>query len=231
MNSNASIKLLIIGDYLILRTGLKMLLENEKDFRVVGETASLLEASNLIIKNKPDILLIDALETEKEEFKNFHLKNIGNLPFIVISFLDGIETFEKCFKIGANGLVSKKDDAETLVNAVRQVAEGKMWFDRTIMSEVIKRMMDEKNGNGTNGHSDGLASLSNREIEVLRQVCNGNKNKEIADQLFISETTVRHHLTSIFEKLKVNSRLQLVVYAFQNNLVEVPEKPIGQQEI
>ncbi len=226
MNSKAPIKILLIGDYLIFRIGLKMLLEAEEKFNVVGEAANIAEAPDLIVKNKPDVILINAPEIKNGEFPGFMEKYHDDLPVLILSNSDGKEIFKNCFELGASGLVSKEKNPEILFRAIEQVDQGDLWFDRTLMGETIKQLMNEKhNGNGR-AENDIYSSLTEREWEVLTQVCKGLKNKNIADNLFISETTVRHHLTSIFEKLNVTSRLQLVVLAFRKKLVEIPPKNV-----
>jgi NarL family two-component system response regulator YdfI len=226
MKSKAPIKILLIGDYLIFRIGLKMLLEAEEKFNVVGEAANISEAPDLIVKNKPDVVLINAPEIKNGEFPAFMEKHHDDLPVLILSNSDGKQIFKNCFELGASGLVSKEKNPEILFRAIEQVYQGDLWFDRTLMGETIKQLMDEKhNGNGKS-ESDIQSSLTEREWEVLTQICKGLKNKNIADNLFISETTVRHHLTSIFEKLNVTSRLQLVVLAFRKKLVEIPPKNV-----
>lgn len=226
MNSKTPIKILLIGDYLIFRIGLKMLLEAEERFSVVGEAAKISEAPELIIRNKPDVVLINAPEIKNGDFTKFIENHRDETPVLILSNSDGKKIFKDCFEIGASGLVSKEKNPEILFRAIEQVYQGQLWFDRNLMGETIKQLMDEKhNGNGK-AESDIQSSLTEREWEVLTQVCKGLKNKNIADNLFISETTVRHHLTSIFEKLNVDSRLQLVVLAFRKNLVEIPPKTV-----
>jgi two-component system response regulator DegU len=224
MNTKAPIKILLIGDYLIFRIGLKMLLEAEERFKVVGEAATIGESHDLIRKNTPDVILVNAPEVDNEEFPPFIERYRDHCPVLILSNSDGKKMFKNCFELGASGLVSKEKNPEILFRAIEQVHQGDLWFDRTVMGETIRQLMEEKhNGNGKSD-SDSYSSLTEREWEVLTQVCKGLKNKKIADNLFISETTVRHHLTSIFEKLKVTSRFQLVVLAFKKNLVEIPPK-------
>lgn len=226
MDSQSPIKILLIGDYLIFRIGLKMLLEAEERFVVVGEAAHIMEAGDLITRNKPDVILINAPEIKNSDFPEFMEKHRDKMPVLILSNSDGKNIFRDCFELGASGLVSKEKNPEILFRAIEQVYQGQLWFDRNLMGETIKQLMDDKhNGNGK-AESDTYSSLTEREWEVLTQVCKGLKNKNIADNLFISETTVRHHLTSIFEKLNVDSRLQLVVLAFRKNLVEIPPKNV-----
>lgn len=225
MNSETPIKILLIGDYLIFRIGLKMLIEAEERFNVVGEAAKISEAPDLIVRNKPDVVLINAPEIKNGDFPEFMGKHRDVIPVLILSNSDGKNIFKDCFELGASGLVSKEKNPEILFRAIEQVYQGQLWFDRTLMGETIKQLMDEKhNGNGKT--DSDTHSLTEREWEVLTQVCKGLKNKNIADNLFISETTVRHHLTSIFEKLNVDSRLQLVVLAFRKKMVEIPPKTV-----
>lgn len=230
MNLKSPIKILLVGDYLIFRIGLKMLIETEDSFKVVGEAANILEAPELITRNKPDVVLINAPEIKNKDFSAFMEKHCASTPVLILTNSDGKQIFKTCFELGASGLVSKEKDPEILFRAIRQVYEGQLWFDRTLMGETIRQLMDEKhNGNGKT-ETDISSALTEREWEVLTQVCKGLKNKIIADNLFISETTVRHHLTSIFEKLNVNSRLQLVVFAFRKKLIEIPPKNLEKSQ-
>jgi len=216
------IKVLLVGDYLIFRIGLKLLIEAEANFKVVGETASISEAADLIKRNNPDVILVNAPEIKSSEFQDFMNNWRGSIPVLVLTNSDGKKIFKTCFELGVSGLVSKEKNPEVLFKAIEQVHEGQLWFDRTLRGETIRQLMVEKqNGSGKPEPGDAV-ELTEREWEVLTQVCKGLKNKIIADNLFISETTVRHHLTSIFEKLNVNSRLQLVVLAFRKNLVDIP---------
>lgn len=222
MNSEPPIKIFLIGDYLIFRIGLKMLIETKETFNVVCESANIAEAQDLVAKNKPDIVLINAPEIENEKFSEFMIKCCDNIPVLILSDTDSKNMFKICIELGARGLISKDVTPEILFRAIKQVYDGQLWFDRSLMGETMRQLMTQKQNGDDKTEVDGKSALTEREWEVLTQICKGMKNKAIAEKLFISETTVRHHLTSIFEKLNVDSRLQLVVYAFRNRLVEVP---------
>lgn len=222
MDAKKEIKIMVIGDYLIFRNGLKLLLETDKSFRVCGEASDLSEAAILINKAKPDILLIDSSEVDNGNFETF----LSNLPYLipklVLTNSRHIEKHQKYLLLGIDGLFSKEKNAAALFKAIKQVSEGEIWFERKLMSETIKQLVNEKKSLPEKLYSYNCAVLTEREREVLMLICKGMKNKVIAENLFITETTVRHHLTSIFEKLKVNSRLELVVHAFNEKLVEIP---------
>jgi len=222
MDANKEIKIMVIGDFLIFRNGLKLLLETEKSFKVCGEAADLSEASMLLNKIKPNILLIDSSEVDNGNFDSFLASHPYYIPKLVLTNSRHVEKHQKYLMLGVDGLFSKEKNADALFKAIRQVSEGEIWFERKLMSETIKQLVNEKKSLPEKLYSYNCAVLTDREREVLMLICKGMKNRVIAENLFITETTVRHHLTSIFEKLKVNSRLELVVHAFNEKLVEIP---------
>ncbi len=222
MDSSKEIKIIIVGDFLIFRSGLKILLEKETRIKVCGEAGNLAETTNLIEKTKPDILLIDSDQIDNNSLSTFFAAQKNNIPTILLTNSMDAETHQKYLLLGVDGLVSKEQNAEILFHAIKQVSLGDVYFDRKLMSETIKRLVNEKNSLPEKLYNYNSSILTDREQEVLTLLCRGMKNKVISENLFITETTVRHHLTSIFEKLKVNSRLELVVHAFREGLVEIP---------
>lgn len=222
MDTRKEIKIMVVGDYLIFRNGLKLLLETGKNIKVVGEAADLAEAASLVHKIKPDLLLVDSGEADSADFTSFISTKPNGIPIIIITNSREIEIHRKYLMLGINGVVTKEQSANVLFKAIDKVYDGEVWFVRKLMDETIKQLVNEKNFAPENLYTYNCAALTVREREVLGHICQGMKNKVIAENLFITETTVRHHLTSIFEKLKVNSRLELVVHAFREKLVEIP---------
>jgi len=222
MDTQKKIKVMIIGDFLIFRNGLKLLLETEKNIKVVGEAADLSEASDSIPKTRPDVLLVDSSEADKSTFISFLSSQPSYTSIIILTNSCEIEMHRKYLMLGVNGVVTKEQTANVLFKAINKVHDGEVWFVRKLMDETIRQLVTEKKSMPEEIYSYNCSGLSTREREVLILICQGMKNKIIADKLFISETTVRHHLTSIFEKLNVTSRLELVVHAFKEKLVEVP---------
>jgi DNA-binding NarL/FixJ family response regulator len=224
MNSENLIKIVIVGDYSIFRTGLKMLIETEKRFRVVGETSNFEEASDLMSHEDVDVVLFDLPESNGSELVSSIPQSLVNTPILILTASKELELYQKCLRLGASGLVPKEKNAEILFKAIEKVHQGEFWFDRLVMGQTIRQLVDEKHLQYENPQVNAHASLTEREKEVLNLICKGLKNKGIAERLFITETTVRHHLTSIFEKLEVSSRLELVIYAFKHSLVSMPVK-------
>ena len=222
MDSSKEIRIIIVGDFLIFRSGLKILLETESKIKVCGEAGNLAETAGLIEKTKPDILLIDSDQIENGSLTTFLSSQKNYIPTILLTNSIDAETHQKYLLLGVDGLVSKEQNAEILFHAIKRVSVGDVYFDRKLMSETIKRLVSEKNALPERNYNYNGSILTEREQEVLNLLCRGMKNKVISENLFITETTVRHHLTSIFEKLKVNSRLELVVHAFREGLVKIP---------
>jgi DNA-binding NarL/FixJ family response regulator len=121
---------------------------------------------------------------------------------------------------GAMGVVLSQKSPDVLYKAIEKVYEGEVWLDRNLMARVLST--NHKNGEGDTAPRK-IALLSSREREIITLVGAGLKNQQIADQLFLSDVTVRHHLTSIFKKLNVADRLELVIYAYQHDLARLPE--------
>lgn len=223
MATKDEIKVLIAGDFLIFRSGLKILIETAPKFKVVGEASDLKEAVALNGKCKPDVVLVNSTEIETDGISLF-LSLCSEASVIVLSNTREAGIYHKYILLGSRGLVLKEQNSEVLFEAILRVHAGELWFDRKIMETTIKHLLEEKKSTQQNISLNNGAVLTEREKEVLALVCKGMKNKTVGDELFISETTVRHHLTSIFEKLNVKTRLQLVVYAFSTNIVEIPHK-------
>ena len=222
MEENGVIKIVVVGDFLIFRSGLRLLLECEESFTVVGEAADLREALTVIGGSGPDIFLVDAAAIDNGNLDSFQSSLPSQIPILVLTNSKQSDHQQKYLELGINGIFSKEKKAEALFKAIKQVSTGDHWFQRKMMVAAIQQLVKEKKSLPEKLFSYNCGALTTREREVLSLICKGMKNKAVADSLFITETTVRHHLTSIFEKLKVNSRLELVVHAFNEKLVEIP---------
>jgi DNA-binding NarL/FixJ family response regulator len=197
-----------------------MLIETDQRLRVVGETAQYDQAADIISEEPPDLILVDLPDCGGKDQLSF-FQNLKIPVLIMVGQYDG-DIYQKCLRIGIRGLVLKEERADTLFRAIEKIHGGEVWFDRTIMSETIKQLMNEKQMLHDFPKAHVTNALTDRENQVVELICKGMKNKDIADELFITETTVRHHLTSVFSKLELSSRLELVIYSFKNNLVPMP---------
>ena len=228
--ANTSIDIFLICDLSIFRTALRMLIESENRFHVVGEASDANTAVEQIAKLRPDIILVDISDIDEMALLPLSTPEIAKIPVLVLTRKDQVEFYQQCLKLGITGLVSKQNGAEVLYKAIEKVCEGEFWFDRSIMGATIRHMLNEKQAFLDNPAVQKANGMTEREREVVELICRGMKNKGIAEKLFIAETTVRHHLTSVFNKLEVASRLELVIYAFKHQLVKVPTQQTSYEE-
>jgi len=219
------IRVLIVDDHAMVRSGLRMLIEHRQGLCVAGEAASSAEALALAAREKPDIILLDldlAGDNGLDLLPKFH--SADKAPRVII--LTGVRDLEAHYhamRLGAEGLVLKDKAAEIVIKAIEKVYAGQLWFDRELLRRAI---VETLHGGGAQKRltpeAAKIATLTEREREVISLVGEGLKNKQIADRLYISETTVRHHLTSIFDKLGTSDRLELVLYAIRHGLATSP---------
>ena len=214
------VKILLLGDYSIFRSALRMLIETDKKLRVIGEASDLAAAEGILDEERPDLILVDLPEKSGEE----HLASFNRtgIPVLVLIGHHDVETYKNCLRLGISGLIAKRERSDTLFKAIDRVNKGEIWFDRSLMGDTIRQLIEEKSTLDEHPKINAANALTDRERQVVELICKGLKNRDIADKLFITETTVRHHLTSVFNKFEITSRLELVIHAFKNNLVAPP---------
>jgi DNA-binding NarL/FixJ family response regulator len=222
--SQEEIRVLIVETHQLVRMGICALIEKQPDMKAVGEAVNCTEALALTASQQPDVILL-AIDLGRESGLDFlsELRRTGNSARVLI--LTGIkdaETHRRAARLGAAGLVLKEQPAEVLLKAIKKVHQGEVWLDRTLTSSLLDEFT--RPANALDSDQAKLASLTAREREVIALISEGLKNKQIATRLFISETTVTHHLSSIFSKLGVTDRLELVIYAFSYSLAKMPQK-------
>jgi two-component system nitrate/nitrite response regulator NarL len=217
------IRVLLLDYHTLMRQGLRMLLESHPDIRVVAESGSAKEGLALATSLCADIILLD-LNLDGELNTDIIAELIRDCSYSQIILVTGINDasiHHLAVHMGVMGVVNKSQPGDVLVKAIRKVHEGEVWLDRTMMAEVLTRFT--RNQDLEDPEERKIASLSDRERQVIGLIGRGLKNKEIADQLFLSEVTIRHHLTSVYSKLEVSDRLELLIYAYQHNLAELPK--------
>jgi DNA-binding NarL/FixJ family response regulator len=212
------VKILLYGDYSIFRSALRMFLEKERSLKVVGEASDHDKATEIAAIDRPDLILVHMDGQSDNETLQF-LKSLDT-PILLLVGEHSLDIYKDCLRMGISGLVLKQESGATLFKAIDKVYNGEIWFDRTLMGETIRQLLDEKQSQQNDPKADVASTLTAREKEVVELICKGLKNKLIAEKLFITETTVRHHLTSVFNKFDISSRLELVVYAFKHNLID-----------
>ena len=219
--SAQSIHVLLIEDHAVVRAGLRLLLESRPGLVVVGEAANHADALALATREQPDVILLDlALGAENGlDLLPRLLTAAGRARVLILTGVVDVEDHRQAIRRGAMGLVLKEQAPEVLLKAIEKVHAGEVWLDRAMLARVLGEMVSGA-AKPANVEATQIATLTEREREVIALVGEGLKNKQIGDRLSITETTVRHHLTSIFTKLGVESRLEMVIFAHRHGLTK-----------
>jgi DNA-binding NarL/FixJ family response regulator len=213
---------MIVDDHAVIRTGLRMLLEQDQTMKVVGMVGTTAEALEQAIKEQPDIIILDLVLGEEDglAFLPELREKVPESRVLILTGVQNPDSHRSAIRLGAMGIVLKEHAADLLLKAIRKVYEGEVWIDRSMMGMMIQEFTKPVQANPEDSK---IAALTLREREVITLVGEGLKNKQIAERLFISETTVTHHLSSVFSKLEVSDRLELIIYAFKHGLAKMPK--------
>lgn len=212
-----SIKIMLVDDHVLIREGIKQLLEFDGTMQVIEQAGDGEECLEKLKKAKPDILLLDinmpninGIET-LEEIKKRDLP----IKVLMLTVHSEVEYLIKAVDIGANGYILKDSGSEELKKAIHAVLDGQSYIQSSLIpalnSRLINRDIDKEK----------ISSLTKRECEILIQVASGRFNKEIANTLNITERTVKNHISNIFKKIGVSDRTQAAVFAIRNNMVRL----------
>jgi DNA-binding NarL/FixJ family response regulator len=223
-NNSSPIRILLVDDHAIVRAGLRMLIESQPRLLVVGEAASRAEALAAAGRDQPDIILLDLQLRDERGLDMLPelLAAASSARVVVLTGLLDPALHREAVRLGAMGVVLKGQASEVLSKAIERVHAGEVWLDPTLVANMLTELARGERRAAPSPEAAKIASLTAREHEVIRLIGEGLKNKQIADRLRISEATVSHHLTSIFNKLGVGSRFDLVIYAFRHNLIDPP---------
>jgi two-component system, NarL family, nitrate/nitrite response regulator NarL len=223
-SKKALIRILIVDDHAIMRKGLSMMIEDQPGMAVIGEAGTCEEALEIVGRERPEIILLD-LDLGGQNGLDFlpqFIRASGETRIIILTGVRDPEAHHRAVAFGAMGLVFKEQASEILVKAIEKVHLGEVWFDRTLIATALTRMSRSKDAKRDYVDAARIASLTEREKEVVTLVAQGLNRRQIAEGLFISEATVRNHLTSILNKLGVSDRLELAFYAYRHGLAKPP---------
>jgi DNA-binding NarL/FixJ family response regulator len=220
-----TIRVLVADDQSMVRAGFRMLLSGEEDIDVVAEASNGLEAVEKAERFHPDVILMDIRMPELDglEATRLILATDNGARILVLTTFDLDEYVYEALRAGASGFVLKDDPPEQLLAAVRVVAGG----DALLSPTVTKRVIRQFTRTPRPAPPRALADLSEREQEVFRLIARGLSNAEIGKELFISETTVKTHITHILQKLDLRDRVQAVVLAYETGLFEPDSESPG----
>lgn len=209
MSEQAHIRIICVDDHPLLREGIAAIINNQSDMQLVAEAATGREAIQIFREYKPDITLmdlrlpdmsgIDSLIAIRREFPDARV--------VMLTTFEGDVEIQRSLEAGARGYLLKSMPPNELVEAIRQVNDGKKRIPPELAARVAEHLGDE--------------ALTEREIEVLRYIARGNRNRDIAKQLFISEETVKVHIKHIMEKLRASDRTQAVAIAARRGIIQL----------
>ena len=207
------IKVIIADDIPVLRSGLKAVLSQDSDIKVVGEASNGQEAYELCVRQHPDVVLMDMRMPEHDGgYGTRKIKdNFKDIKVLVLTTFDDKETVNRAVSCGADGYILKEMESEKIIASIKAVAGGiNVFCDnvfRSIKQDVVVQQEAKDFG------------LTERENDIIKLICEGCDNKEIAAKLFLAEGTVRNSISRLLEKLELKDRTQLAVFAIKNNIV------------
>ena len=209
---------MLVDDHAVLRDGLKNILGMETDIEVVGEAISGNDAIEKVELYLPEVILMDINIPDKNgiEVTKIIKKTHPKIKVLILTMYDHDEYFISAIREGADGYLLKDAPSQHVVDAIRSVSKGQS----VIHSSMTKKFLNFNQSASVN--EKNKSALTEREMEVLNCLVQGMNNKDIAQALFISDKTVKIHVSKIFKKLEVKSRSQVVIYAVQHQLVHLP---------
>ena len=215
------VRVLVVDDHELFRRGLIMLLGDDSDIEVVGEAADGVGATDLAVSTAPDVVLLDVRMPRRTGVEACRAikEAVPTTKIIMLTVSDEEADLYESVKNGAAGYLLKDSSIEEVAQAIRVVNEGQS----LISPSMAVKLIDEFKQMSKPDRETGPAlRLTDRELEVLRLVAKGLNNREVAKELFISENTVKNHVRNILEKLQLHSRMEAVMYAMREKLLDLP---------
>lgn len=214
----APVSVLVVDDHPVVRMGVSMLIVPESGLEVVGEASSCAEAWDMLLRLRPDVIVGDLMledGTACDLMQKMQTEGIAGQVIVYTAHADEAHVVE-ALRAGASGYIIKGSTPQRLIDAIRTVAHGDSYLDPTIASRVMGRV-----GRTQERRSSHSRELTKREATVLSSLTQGMCNKDIAQELFITERTVKYHIKGLFTKLRVKNRTQVVRAAIEQGLISL----------
>jgi len=208
-----TVRIVIADDHQIFRDGLKRLLESEAGFQVVGEAANGRDAGRVVRETRPDVLLLDVAMPDAGGIETLEAGGLDATRVVLLTAALEPGDLVRAVRLGARGVVLKESATRDLIEGIHRVMAGK-WLIASDMADELARAVRE------NAQTKSLPyGLTGRELEIVEAIASGDSNGDIARHLSISLHTVKHHLSSVFDKTGTSTRLELAVFAIHNGIV------------
>jgi DNA-binding NarL/FixJ family response regulator len=219
--SQNTIRFLLIDDHQSFLWGMVKLIESDSpNFTVIGTASDIAEALTILDREQPDVILLDIDLRGVNSLDSMPLvRKATSAMVLILTGVRDAETHERAVMAGARGVVQKEAPAEMILKAIKKVYEGEIWLDRLTTGRLFSKLLDHSN-NQVSPEAAKIASLTSREREIINVMTEQGRstNKQIAVHLNMSEHTLRNHLSSIYSKLEVENRLELVMYAVKHHI-------------
>jgi two-component system, NarL family, nitrate/nitrite response regulator NarL len=217
--SFAPIRVLIANGHGLFRDGLRGLLE-AGGFKVVGETADGEAVVSLAEKTRPDVILLDLAMPRQNGMEILRSLSAAEIPARTLLMMSSSEKAQvvRALKMGAYGIIPQEATSQRLFEGIRCIMSGQYWIGRDSVSDLIKALREDNSPEGTPQRR--RFGLTPRELEIITLVVAGYSNPEIAQKFSISEQTVKHHISNIFDKVGVSNRIELALFAVNHRLVD-----------
>jgi two-component system nitrate/nitrite response regulator NarL len=227
-----SIQIVIADEHPAVRQDLRRSLESEPGLVVVGEASDASGTVQLARQKRPDILLVDFALTQRSDLAALSGSASELPPVRIVVTVTAIEKAHlvEAFRLGAQGIVLKQSAPSVLLKSIRGVMAGQYWLESESVGVLVEALRESlANGNGTKSPKE--YGLTRREIDIITKIASGRSNKEVGEEFAISERTVKHHLTNIFGKVGVSSRLQLALFAVNQHFMGTSSSSLALQPV
>jgi two-component system, NarL family, nitrate/nitrite response regulator NarL len=219
------IRVVLIDEYALSRAGTQAILASKDGFEVAGEAGNIVDAIAPIEREQPDVILLNiGAKGDKSSLEKVPemLAASEDSRLLVVMGNQNAEVQHEAICLGALGVITMDKSPEIMIKAIERINAGEAWLDRSMTASVLSALSPAGRAKKADPEAEKIKTLTGRELEVIKLVGEGLKNKAIGERLFISEITVHHHLTAIYSKLDVADRLELIIYAYRNGLAKLP---------
>jgi DNA-binding NarL/FixJ family response regulator len=219
-----TINIFIVDHQTLLRRALSSLIAAQQGLAVVGEADDVSEAEPLLPLLQPDVVVVnlDSKEMDAEGAVNFLVTRTPGARVLGLTSETDSQAHGRAIGAGAAGIVDKRHEPEVLFKAIRKVHAGELWLARYDTAAIVSGLVRLRSEDAH--EASKVATLTRREHEIISCIAEGLRNRQVGERLFISEATVRNHVTSILDKLDLSDRLELVLYAFSHGLAKSPKQ-------